>query len=343
MSPRVSVLMSVYNGEQYLEEAVESILNQTFTDFEFIIVDDGSLDSSPGLLARHAQRDPRILVHRLDSNRGLSVALNAGLKLARGEYIARMDSDDVSLPDRLQEQVAFMDAHPHIGICGTWVELIGTIKRQVWKYPTQHAAIHARMLFANTLVHPSVIMRAVAIGKNALQYDENVRYAQDYELWSRAIMSVKFANIDQVLLRYRIHAEGTGAKHRTAQYQTHAVVYRRLFSSFGFEYSEDDLRLHRQIGAYQYESDIEFLRRTRKWLELISRANKNIKLIPPEALEAELGLHWTGACYRAQFHAVRTCLEMIMSPLQFGNSTGLLKIRRILGFCLGKMFSANAQ
>src|SRR5512134_3549033 len=105
MIPRVSVVMSVYNGEKYLEEAVESILNQTFRDFEFIVVDDGSSDSTPRLLALYERRDPRVLIYRFDDNRGLSTALNFGIERARGKYIARMDADDISLPNRLQEQV----------------------------------------------------------------------------------------------------------------------------------------------------------------------------------------------------------------------------------------------
>jgi len=341
MNPRVSVLMSVYNGEQYLEESVESILNQTFTDFEFIIIDDGSFDSSPNLLARYRQCDPRVLIHRFDGNRGLSAALNFGINLARGEYIVRMDADDISLQNRLQEQVAFMDANPGVGVCGTWVELIGNIERQIWRYPTRHADIHACMLFANTLVHPSVIMRAVSIEKYALYYDENIRYAQDYELWGRALACVQFANLDQILLQHRIHTEGAGVKHREAQYKTHEMVYRRLFSPFGFEYSDDDLRLHQQIGAYQYGNDIEFLRRTRKWLETISRANRQSGHIPPDILDRELGARWTQACQFSQAAPLPLCFEIIASPLRFCEKAGLPKLWRGIRFCLDKMVSVK--
>jgi glycosyltransferase involved in cell wall biosynthesis len=341
MNPRVSVLMSVYNGEQYLKDAIESILSQTFCDFEFIVIDDGSSDSTPDILAHYQQREPRVLAHRFDHNRGLSAALNFGIRLARGEYIARMDADDISLPNRLQEQVGFMDAHPEIGVCGTWVELIGAIEGQIWKYPTRHEAIHARMLFANTLVHPSVIMRVVSIKENALQYDEDVRYAQDYELWGRAITSVQFANLDQILLQHRIHAEGTGVKHRQAQYKTHEMVYHRLLSPFSFEYSDDDLRLHQQIGTYQYGNDIEFLHRTRKWLEAISRANRQANHISPDILDKEIGAHWIQACQLSRVHPLSLCFEIITSPLRFGEKSGFFKLWREIRFCFGKILSVK--
>jgi len=338
MPPEVSVVMSVYNGEKYLAEAIESILNQRFTDFEFIIIDDGSFDSSPSLLARYGQRDPRILIHRFDRNRGLSTALNFGIHHARGEYIARMDGDDISLPNRLQEQVVFMDAHPKIDICGTWVELIGDFQGQVWKYPTQHEAIYARMLFANTLVHPSVIMRVVSIKRHALLYDENIRYAQDYELWSRAVTSVKLANLDQILLKHRIHAQGTGAKHREGQYKKHEMIYRRLLSPFELEYIDENLSLHQQIGTYKYGEDIEFLRRARHWLEGLSRANHNTQVIPSNIFDAELSARWTQSCQFSLASPFALGFEILASPLPFRNATHLVKLRRALSFVFQKFF-----
>ena len=134
MPPRISVVMSVHNGEQYLDEAVESILHQTFQDFEFIIVDDGSHDSTPSLLARYQQRDPRIQVHRFEENRGLSSALNLGIRLARGEYIVRMDADDISLPHRFKRQIEYMETHVEVGVCGALTENIGEGAARVARY-----------------------------------------------------------------------------------------------------------------------------------------------------------------------------------------------------------------
>src|SRR5579859_5191090 len=120
MPPRVSVLMTVFNNERFLRQAVESILGQTFDDFEFLIVDDGSLDGSPAILDEYARADARVKVIHCLHNRGHVYAANDGLSHVQGEYVARMDADDVSLPERLARQVQFLDEHPEIGVAGTW-------------------------------------------------------------------------------------------------------------------------------------------------------------------------------------------------------------------------------
>ncbi len=122
--PRVSVLMSVYNGERFLRDSVESILGQTFTDFEFLILDDGSTDSTCEILEEYANKDARIVLVRNDRNLGLTRSLNKGLRLVRGEYLARQDADDISLPKRLEMQVKFLDAHPEVGVVGSALEII---------------------------------------------------------------------------------------------------------------------------------------------------------------------------------------------------------------------------
>jgi len=337
MTPRVSVLMSVYNGERYLEEAIDCILQQTFREFEFIIVDDGSSDATPRLLSDYGQRDPRIILHHSDENRGLSVALNLGIQHARGEYIARMDADDISLAHRLAEQVTFMDAHPEVGVCGTWVQLIGDRQGNVWKYPLKHEAICARMLFANALAHPSVMIRRSAFQQNGLQYDPQVRYAQDYELWSRAIWVMQFANLDQILLKYRIHLAATGASHRSEQYQIHDLIYRRFFELLDLQYTREELFLHQQIGTDQPEKGIEFLRRCRDWLERLLFANRKIKLISPGVFEEELGWRWTHACYNSFANPAALFLHILSSPLEFRSCKGMRKAYKASRFLVKRI------
>lgn len=336
MTPRVSVVMAVHNGEKYLAEAIESILDQTFRDFEFIIVDDGSSDSTPRLLAVYEKRDPRLSIHRFDANCGLAAALNFGIQQARGEYIVRMDADDLSLPDRLQEQVAFMDSHPEIGVCGSWVELIGSRNGEEWQYPAGHEAIHARSLFENTLVHSSVIMNASLFRKYRLAYDENIRYAQDYELWSRAVSLVRFANLDQVLLRYRLHAQGAGAKHRDEQLQVHAMIYRRLLQPFGVEPTKDNLLTHQTLALYQ-SGDAAFLRKARRWLESLTRANRKILILPPVVLDSQIGLYWSHACMTSSAAPFSVLKQVAPSPLPFQNRVGPRKLWRALRFCFDRI------
>ncbi|HAS7841575.1 TPA: glycosyltransferase family 2 protein, partial [Vibrio cholerae] len=142
-SPKISVVMSVYNGEKYLGEAIDSILKQTFSDFEFIIINDGSTDKTLEIIKSYMKKDDRIvLVSR--ENKGLIVSLNEGLDLAKGQYIARMDADDISIKSRFEKQIEFLDSNPDIGVCGTWVEVFGeNIKSKKWKMPTQDPDLKA--------------------------------------------------------------------------------------------------------------------------------------------------------------------------------------------------------
>ncbi len=322
MSPRVSVVMAVYNGERYLREAVESILGQTFTDFEFIIIDDGSQDHSLSILQDLSQKDRRIRIIENRENLGLSASLNKGIRAARGEYIARMDADDISNPERFEKQVAFMDAHPEVGVCGTWVEYIGDIN-DVLKLPLTHDAIHARLLFENALAHPSVTMRASLIRRENLYYDEDIRYAQDYELWSRAVTRTKLANVGRILVQHRTHSQRVGAKYGRKQQEVHDRVHRRLLEDLGVDYTDDDIWLHQHICTHRYGDDVDFLERTQRWLKLLSASNRTRRAIPPEIMEAELSMVWARVCRQVPLHPVRIFAYILFHPLDFRGWAGV--------------------
>jgi len=322
--------MPVYNGEQYLVEAIESILNQTISDFEFIIIDDASRDSSMSIVREFARNDERILLIENQRNLGVSVSLNKGIRVARGEYIARMDSDDLSAPQRFEAQVAFMDANKDVGVCGTWVEYIGD-RKHILEYPTNHDAIYARMLFENALAHPSVMMRKALLEDQGLFYDEDVRYALDYELWSRAIFKVKFANIDRILLQYRIHQQSISSRHGSEQHKLHDLAHRRLLAKLGFDYTDDEIRLHQKLSIHLYGDDVDFMRRSQRWLEKISASNKASQMIPQDIMDAELAEVWGRVCYQSPLHPVAILFYILLNPLRFhDNGTGLkLVLQRI--------------
>jgi glycosyltransferase involved in cell wall biosynthesis len=206
-SPSISVIMSVYNGERYLKEAIESILNQTFTDFEFIIVNDKSTDNSAKIISGF--NDPRIVVIENSENIGLTKSLNKALKVARGEYIARMDCDDISLPKRFEIQKKFMDENMNIVLLGGKTIIINnegteTGKKDVIQNPLE---LKFRLLISNQISHSTVMFRT-AIVIELGGYNEEYRYVQDYELWSRLNkLGYLISNIDEALLKYRFHAE----------------------------------------------------------------------------------------------------------------------------------------
>lgn len=227
--PRVSVLMSVYNGERYLAEAVESILNQTFTDFEFIIVDDGSTDGT--CVCLDAFRDQRIVRLRNETNIGLRRSLNKGLKLARGEYVARMDADDVSLPRRLEAQVAFMDAHPEVGVVGCAIRCIDSSGFTIRKvcHPTGHGPILWQLFFYTPIAHPTAVYRR-AIVERVGGYDPSFAHAEDRDLWRRVSSVARLANLRETHLLYRVHSASVSHRHADIQWRNSARVTQRMIA-----------------------------------------------------------------------------------------------------------------
>lgn len=205
--PRVSVLMPVYNAERYLGEAIESILNQTFENFEFIIVNDGSTDRSLEIIRDFEKKDSRIkLISR--PNTGIVGALNDGLEAARGEYIARMDADDISLPDRLEVQVEFLDSHPDFVIVGGHACVVdpdGEVLK-LYARPLHHEKIMEQLLQADggAIVHPVAMLRKSALEKVG-RYRKEFEFIEDLDLYLRLLECGKFANIDQTLIYYRQH------------------------------------------------------------------------------------------------------------------------------------------
>ena len=206
--PLISVVMSVFNGEKFLAEAIESILNQSFRDFEFIIVDDGSTDGSGRIVDSYAEMDRRVRVYH-QPNRGLADASNHGCRLARGKYIARMDADDVAFSDRLLWQVDFMEQHPEVGAVGGSVDFIDVQGRRfrTFRYPLTNEEIRCSLYrVEGNLCHPAALIRKSAFLATA-GYRRLFRDAADYDLWLQIAERSKLANLDRVVLGYRIHPD----------------------------------------------------------------------------------------------------------------------------------------
>jgi len=202
-APLISVALPVYNGERYLSEAIDSILTQSFKDFELIIINDGSKDNSLQLLQKYQKLDSRIrLISR--ENKNVAATLNEIILIARGKWIARMDQDDISLPYRFERQLKWLE-QTGADICGSWVQLFGTNDKRILKHCQTDEAIKMEMLFCSPFAHPSVIVRKDLIGD--LLYNEIKWQAEDYDLWERAAKAGwKMTNIPEVLMLYRVHA-----------------------------------------------------------------------------------------------------------------------------------------
>lgn len=230
--------MSVYNTkEEYLRQSIESILNQTFTNFEFIIINDGSTD-------RHIEDviksyDDGRIKYFCQSNKGLPAALNNGLDKAGGKYIARMDSDDISHTDRLEKQYAFMESNPDVGVCGTLFKIFGQ-KSGVSLHPENVTLL--TLLKGCYIGHPTVMMRKDILDQYNIRYDINFKSAQDYELWSRMVRVTKIKNIMDVLLDYRFESNNISSSRAEEQAQNANLVRKNIL-----DFLTDDILLQKDI------------------------------------------------------------------------------------------------
>jgi len=208
----VSVLMSVYNGEKYLKEAIESILNQTFQEFEFLIIDDCSTDDTWEILTNYAILDNRIRLLRNTNNIGLTRSLNRGLQTVQGEFIARQDADDVSLPDRLKMQLSRFALDKDLVLLGSAYFVSNASGNIICteRQPLDDTTIRWQMLFHNCFAHSSVMLRKEILDTYGLVYNEQHEFAQDYGLWSRLLCFGKGANLSKPLIKYRSHENNIG-------------------------------------------------------------------------------------------------------------------------------------
>lgn len=222
MAPLVSVLMPVYKTAPYLREAMDSMLCQTFKDFELIVLNDCSPDNAEEIL--DAYDDSRIVRYKGENNVGLSNVLNVGIGMARGKYIARMDSDDISLPQRLQVQVDYLDKYPDVDLVSVGMRLFGA-KEGTWIREINPEKVKIEAMFHSPVLHASSVWRKDAFEKQGLRFRQEMVPAEDYDLWTRAMLKgLKLVNLPEVLYKYRIHetqatvqTDKTAAKSREVQ------------------------------------------------------------------------------------------------------------------------------
>lgn len=208
--PRVSVIMSFFNAEPYIQEAIESVMAQTYDAWELLLVDDGSADGSTEIALRYVKARPeriRYLSHPGRRNMGASASRNLGLAFAQGEYAAILDADDIAEPARLEEQTAFLDTHHEVALLGSWYIEIDSNGRQIREStkPCNDIDIRWALLFYCPFLHSSVMLRRLSILEKVGGYNESLRTSEDYELWQRIARQFRTANLDVPLVRYRIH------------------------------------------------------------------------------------------------------------------------------------------
>lgn len=236
--PIASVVMANYNGGQFLQEAIESVTKQTFRDFEFIIVDDGSTDNSRDIIDQARAKDSRIICIYLGKNQGLPNALNTGIREARGKYIIRMDGDDVCLPERFQEQIDFMEdpRNAKIGVCGSYCEIIDTEGKSLGpkRFAEGDKEIREMFWFRNPIQHSTAIIRKECFNELGM-YDLNFPQSQDYELWFRLGQKYELHNLPKVLVQYRVHGENAILKRQKSTIRGVLLARRYAVEKYGYK------------------------------------------------------------------------------------------------------------
>jgi glycosyltransferase involved in cell wall biosynthesis len=239
--PEISVVLPAYNVERYIAEAIESILKQTFSNFELIIIDDGSTDRTSNIISSFT--DKRIIVKKFQSNKGCNIARNMGIAHAKGRYICVMDSDDIAIDTRIEKQFNFMEEHSEYGICGSYTRIHSS--SETLTPPTDYEEIKVWLLSNIVFKHPTIFIRKAQLDKYKLQYDPDFRYASDYDLLVKSSKFFPITNISEYLLIHRIHPKQISIANWAEQGKFADMVrINQLINNFGFKPTDEEIRLH---------------------------------------------------------------------------------------------------
>lgn len=315
----VSVLMPVYNSEPYISMAIESVLKQTFRDFEFIIIDDGSSDNSLEII--RSFKDERIRIIQNDNNLGLIKTLNNGIQLTRGKYIARMDSDDIAMPDRLEKQVAFLEKNNDIGVVGAKAMVINQHSKPtglIMNVATKDEEIRTQIIFRCPFIHPSVMGRSFVFKE--FMYDERFPIAEDFHLWIQVMEKYKVANLNEVLIKYRVYGGGVSQNKATFDKKISSLkkIFSSQFSKLNFSINETQLHTHLELCSIVYDDYPKTstdAQRALKWTETLDKHNSKNKWFNEALFQKYLAETWYGFCTR------NVCFLGWKSPYFFFKST----------------------
>lgn len=294
--PLVTVLMPVYNGGSFLQEAINSILQQTFADFELLIINDGSTDDSASIV--RLNNDPRIRFVENDQNIGLIATLNKGLTIATGKYIVRMDGDDVSRPERLSTQVAYMEAHPTVGGAGSFYDLMVDGKLAMMDLPVSGEELKSFLVFNCPIAHPTAILRRSLLQEKNIHYRNGFVHAEDYDLWVQISSCSDIVNIPQVLLNYRVHgSQITGNPLFLADKSVSLEKIRRQqLKLLGVDPTREQMQIHMQLCDGAKHANREFAEKAEKWLIYLGETNMKQQVFLPAMFNKHLHERWLRLC-----------------------------------------------
>lgn len=276
-SVKISVIMSVYNGEDYLSETLDSVVNQTFSDWELIVINDCSTDSTSEILSKYADMDARIKVYTNEVNLRLPSSLNKAISFAQGKYIARMDADDICLPQRLEKQYAFMEDHPDIALssCRFMTLKNGVISSGGCGGRTDNDSIKALLLVTNPILHPGIIAKADVIRE--LGYDKNFTCTEDMELWTRFVMAGhKVQILPEYLMIYRLHDKQITGTTIEKQHREVVAIQKRYYSQYLEPLTAEQEEFYISGIYFRENTDIDKFCGFYKWMKSVNRKNNYV-------------------------------------------------------------------
>ncbi|OAI07545.1 glycosyltransferase family 2 protein [Methylomonas methanica] len=297
--PLISALMPVFNAAPYLRESIDSILNQTFKDFELIIIDDASYDRTKLILSELEKDDQRIRIYRNKTNLGIANSLNYGLTLAKASIIARMDADDISIPDRLEKQWRFLRQHPEVSVVGSHLRVFESPENIIC-VPLSNHEIRVRLLFETSFFHPSVMFKKNNVLHASESYRDSSVPAEDYDLWCRLAedRSIVFANINEALIIYRTHPSIDRSAYLTKQIHRANQIRSEQINKLGLNPTELEIACHNTLAYPNSPTDSQrpSLKDCAKWLDRLESFNRNALIYPPKVLKNELNNRWKALC-----------------------------------------------
>ncbi len=297
----VTVLMPVYNAGEFLREAIDSILDQTYDEFEFLIINDGSTDSSVNIIESY--EDERIkLVHNTE-NVGRVKTLNKGIEIAQGKYIVRMDADDIAETNRIEVQLNFMENNYDVAVAGSNVVMFLSDKPLIKRptdFPTRYSEIRCKLLFESPIIHPAVIIRKDVLLENNYRYRDEYKDTEDYELWMEIAKEHRVVNISKKLLRYRIISNSItnqALKRMSDRIRVMKKIYILGLDYLGVEYSEDELDIHAEIALSSTLKHFQYTKKSvEKWLHKLIYANNSVGRFKSEIFNKEIAEQYFGVC-----------------------------------------------
>ena len=335
MKPKVTVLMPVYNGEKYLKESIESILNQTFTDFEFLIINDGSIDNTFKIIKSY--KDPRIRLLENEKNLGLVATRNRGIKESLGEFIALLDSDDVAYPKRLKKQINFLESHSEFGIVGSWINIIdanGKLTSVAWKKNFVPEKIPAILLFHNYFTQSSITLRKSALPQE--WYRPGFSPAEDYDIWIRVAEKSKTWSLPEILVKYRIHENNIVKKENSTQQKVVDKIISSQLNNLGIFPNAEELKIHRTNYSYSKKDIRDFIQKREQWLKNLKIANANKKFYLEPTFSEVISAQWLTSCNANASLGFWILKKFWQSPLKKINYSDLRQIIKFLIKCLFK-------